>query len=90
MSHILNKELGFEWNLSRAVPVKTKTVKQSLDRKHFTDIHRKMKEAKNKARTAKLAAENAVSNQAAWYPGNAHNFEIRTPMSIIEDLPMCS
>ncbi|MFV8337874.1 ATP-binding protein [Flavobacterium sp. LB3P21] len=77
---ILNKKLGFRWNLSRAVPVKDENGKIKVWIGSTTDIH-DQKEAKSKAETAQVAAEDAMQAKQQFLSNMSH--EIRTPMNAI-------
>ena len=77
---ILNKELGYRWNLARAVPVKDESGKTKMWIGSTTDIH-EQKEAKSKAETAQLVAEDSMQAKQQFLANMSH--EIRTPMNAI-------
>ncbi len=70
---IQNKEGGYRWNLSRAVPIKDETGKIMMWVGSNTDIH-ELKEAKSKAESAMKAKQLFLSNMS---------HEIRTPMNAV-------
>ncbi len=77
---ILNKELGYRWNIARAVPIKDESGKTTMWIGSTTDIH-EQKEAKSKAETAQLAAEDSMQAKQQFLVNMSH--EIRTPMNSI-------
>ena len=77
---ILHKKWGYRWNLSRAVPIKDDNGKVIMWVGTHTDIH-DHKEAKSKAESAVLIAEEAVKAKQQFLSNMSH--EIRTPMNSI-------
>jgi PAS domain S-box-containing protein len=70
---IQNKEGGYRWNLSRAVPIRDEAGKIIMWVGSNTDIH-ELKEAKSKAEAAMKAKQLFLSNMS---------HEIRTPMNAV-------
>jgi len=77
---IQNKEGGFRWYLSRAVPIKDETGNILMWVGSSTDIH-DLKEAKRKAEEATIIAEEAMNAKQQFLSNMSH--EIRTPMNSI-------
>ena len=77
---ILNKEGEYKWHLSRALPIKDENGKIKMWVGSNTEIH-EQKEAKSKAETAQLAAEDAMQAKQQFLSNMSH--EIRTPMNAI-------
>lgn len=77
---IINKEGAYKWHLSRALPIKDENGKIKMWVGTNTDIH-EQKDAKYKAETAQLAAEDAMQAKQQFLSNMSH--EIRTPMNAI-------
>ncbi len=77
---IINKEGAYKWHLSRALPIKDEKGKIKMWVGTNTDIH-EQKDAKYKAETAQLAAEDAMQAKQQFLSNMSH--EIRTPMNAI-------
>ncbi|WP_144893836.1 PAS domain S-box protein [Flavobacterium tiangeerense] len=77
---ILNKHGAYKWHLSRALPIKDEHGKIKMWVGTNTDIH-EQKDAKYKAETAQIAAEDAMQAKQQFLSNMSH--EIRTPMNAI-------